>query len=154
MGSHHYFGIVQYNHLICSLGGKQVRVEPRTFLEAWARIHGRRGDGGGRSSKVFECRFIRPAGTGNYFITNSRQSIAGLLSRRPSRTARTSALRFIGGERVRTEHGTVHEPENPCEGNRLFRPAIFPPGRMPGSTAGRMPAATLQRMVNSSGSGL
>ena len=37
-----------------------------------------------------------------------------------------------------------HEPESPCEGNRVFRCAVFPPGRMPGSTAGKMPATTTE----------
>jgi hypothetical protein len=36
------------------------------------------------------------------------------------------------------------KPESPREGNRVFRRTVFPPGRMPGSTAGKMPATTME----------
>jgi len=41
------------------------------------------------------------------------------------------------------ERGTFQEPESPCEGNRVFRRTIFPPGGTPATTTGIGSSVTL-----------
>ncbi len=49
------------------------------------------------------------------------------------------------------EQGISYEPLNSaltglCEGNRVFRLTVFPPGGTPGSTAGETPATTTEEL--------
>ena len=108
---------------------------------------------------IYLCRLRNGEGTTPLGLTGSLgESTQGSLARSATLGWRAQSLwdwmngsprdeqsiRFMVPMHAKIRKEAFHEPTSRCEGNCAFRRAVFPPGRMPGSTAGKMPAATTE----------